>query len=391
MEVAARQDSSSGRGGETIEAGRLFEEHSDRILGFCLRELRSRSEAEDALQTTFLYAHRALQRGVVPQAEYVWLQSIARNVCRWQRRTSSRRDRLRTAVELDVASPPSFQDEDEDLLVGLPEALASIPESQQRALVLREWHGLSSSEVAAQLGMSSPATYALLTRARRSLAHALTTLPEKAALGVITLVYELRSNLKALFGGSTAVKTVATTTVVAAVAVGGVSIERVVRGDRGVPPAAPGGAIVDADAAGTPLAGEARGSDSDGARGGAAVRTSTSTSSRPGLVVRGPGPGLEDAPKPESSPGDGAASSQPPVETGALESDPVGLTELVPAPSALPLPPLPTDLLPPAPELVPAPELPAAPTPPPTPSLEVPEVELPVPAPPDPGLPQSLP
>lgn len=389
MEVAARQGSSVS-GGETIEAGRLFEEHSERILGFCLRELRSRSEAEDALQTTFLYAHRALQRGVVPQAEYVWLQSIARNVCRWQRRTSSRRDRLRTAVELDVASPPGFEDEEEDLLVGLPEALASIPESQQRALVLRELHGLSSSEVAAQLGMSSPATYALLTRARRSLAHALTTLPEKTALGVITLVYELRSNLKALFGGSTAVKTVAATSVVA-VAIGGVSVERLGRGDRGVPPAAPEGAIVDADAAGTPLAGEAGGSHSDGARGGAAA--TRSTSSRPGLVVREPDPGPGDAPEPESSPGDGVASSQPPVETGGTsESDPVELTELAPAPSALPLlPRLPTDLLPPAPELVPAPELPVAPGPPPTPSLEVPEVELPVPTPPDPGLPHPPP
>ena len=61
-------------------AGHLFAEHSERIFGYCLRFLGSRSEAEDALQTTFLYAHRALERGVVPELEYPWLHSIAKNV-----------------------------------------------------------------------------------------------------------------------------------------------------------------------------------------------------------------------------------------------------------------------------------------------------------------------
>ncbi len=72
------------------EAGRLFADHHERILGYCLRQLGSLSEAEDAVQTTFLYALRALQRGLVPQCASAWLHGIAHNVCRWQRRTLAR-------------------------------------------------------------------------------------------------------------------------------------------------------------------------------------------------------------------------------------------------------------------------------------------------------------
>ena len=51
----------------------LYERHADRIFGFCRRRLRSHQEAEDAVQTTFLQAFRALQRGVVPVSETAWL------------------------------------------------------------------------------------------------------------------------------------------------------------------------------------------------------------------------------------------------------------------------------------------------------------------------------
>ena len=379
MAIAVRPDSSSACGRETTDAGRLFEQYSDRILGYCVRHLGTRAEAEDAVQTTFLYAHRALQRGIVPESEYAWLHSIAKNVCRWQQRTTFRRNRLRTGVELDALASPA-RSEDEDLLVLLGEALASMPENQQRALVLREWHGLSSSEVAAQLGMSPPATYALLTRARRSLAHALTALPERTALGVITLVYELRSNIKALLGGGAAAKTVAATTVVAAVVVGGVSVDRAVDGDRGMPQAPQTGVIADAGAAEAQLTGVASRHAPELAPN---VRAASERAGSPaGTAVRIPGAGLGDAPMPASPPGEGVVPPRPPDHMGETPtSEVVPLPDAVPEPPALPVPPLPlpTDLLPPAPDL------------PPAPSVDVPPVDLPVPPLPDPELPNPLP
>ena len=189
--------------GDAEEAGRLFAEHSERIFGYCLRRLGSRSEAEDAVQTTFLYTLRALRRGVVPECEIAWLTTIARNVCHWQRRTLDRRGPLASDVDLDTIGLAHPGHDEDDLLVGLKEALASIPENQRRALVLREWQGVPPREIATELGMSATATYALLTRARHSLAHALTALPQRrSALGLNfgTLLFKL----KALLVGGTA-------------------------------------------------------------------------------------------------------------------------------------------------------------------------------------------
>jgi hypothetical protein len=73
------------------------------------------------------------------------------------------------------------------------------------------------------MGMSSPATYALLTRARRSLAEALTTIRgRRAALSVN--VWPLFARLKTLFAGGAA-KAATATAIGAAVAVGGVTTQ----------------------------------------------------------------------------------------------------------------------------------------------------------------------
>ncbi len=203
------------------EAGLLYERYSGRILAYCIHALRDRGDAEDAVQTTFLHAHRALQRGVVPEHEFAWLHTIAKNVCRMQRRTAARRGAV-TGLDLDALPAREGDAGDQELLSGLDDALASLPERQRRALVMRELRGLSSEEVASQLGMSATATYALLTRARRSLARAL-TVGGRSALGLDLGPLLLR--LKALFAGGAA-NVAATTAVAAVVAAGGVTLER---------------------------------------------------------------------------------------------------------------------------------------------------------------------
>lgn len=241
MAVGARQHSPPTQDDDrTTEAGRLFEQHGDRILGYCLREFGSRSEAEDALQTTFLYAHRALQRGVAPRAEYVWLQSIARNVCRWQRRTASRRGWVTGPASVEhLATVEAGPEANGERILEIKEALARVPDRQRRALLLRELHGLSSSEVAARLGISAVETYALLSRARRSFAKAMLALPGRSTLSIN--VWPLLLKLKGALLGSAA-KLATTTVVVAGVAVGGVAMERVMvaEGEHsspvGVPP-----------------------------------------------------------------------------------------------------------------------------------------------------------
>jgi RNA polymerase sigma factor (sigma-70 family) len=143
------------------------------VLAFCLSRLRSREEAEDAVQATFLYAFRALERGIVPRHEAVWLTKIAENVCRSRRRSLLRRARVESCadVELLADSRPSAERNEE--LDGLPEALAALPDRQRHALLLREWQGLSYREIAESLAVTESAVETLLFRARRSLARRL--------------------------------------------------------------------------------------------------------------------------------------------------------------------------------------------------------------------------
>ena len=153
----------------------LYERYGQQIYRFCLQRLRNREEAEDAAQTTFLNAFRGLERGVSVEFESAWLYKIALHVCLTRQRTSARRLLVEVPRDLEsiqdlVPSPSSESDE----LVGLTNALVDMPLKQRRALLLREWQGLSYREIGAELKLSPSAVETLLFRARRSLAQRLT-------------------------------------------------------------------------------------------------------------------------------------------------------------------------------------------------------------------------
>jgi RNA polymerase sigma factor (sigma-70 family) len=155
----------------------LYERHSHQLYGFCFAKLGSREEAEDAVQTTFLNAFRALERGVVPQAESAWLFKIAENVCLSRHRSSFRRRRVESPSDLEVLQDvvPAREHEGDEL-VGLERVLEQMPESQRRAILLREWQGLSYREIADEMELTQAAVETLIFRARRSLAQGLESL-----------------------------------------------------------------------------------------------------------------------------------------------------------------------------------------------------------------------
>jgi RNA polymerase sigma factor (sigma-70 family) len=187
--------------------------------------LRSREEAEDATQTTFLNAFRGLQRGVTPELEQAWLYKIAENVCLSRARSAVRRLRVESPVDLDplhesVAAPQRGRDE----LHGIQDALAALPEQQRRAILLREWQGLSYAEIATELGISQGAVETLIFRARRSLARALEGQVERRGrLRQGANLGSLLAWLKSIaLGGSTAVKVAAVVAAGSAVVAAGI-------------------------------------------------------------------------------------------------------------------------------------------------------------------------
>jgi RNA polymerase sigma-70 factor, ECF subfamily len=170
----------------TADATRLlYERHSSRIFGFCLSRLGSREEAEDAVQTTFLNAQRGLGRGVVPNYELAWLFKIAQNVCHSRHQSARRRGRVEATQDLDALQDVLATPERGNAvsLADLTRALSAVPERQRRALLLREFQGLSYEEISVELGVSVAAIETLIFRARRSVAAELGRVGTKQSRG----------------------------------------------------------------------------------------------------------------------------------------------------------------------------------------------------------------
>ena len=155
-------------------AGDLYSRYSPQIFGYCLHQLGSREEAEDAVQTTFMNAFRGLQRGIVPELESAWLFKIAHNVCLSRRRSSWRRGRVEAPNNFEVLQEiVPGREHVGDELIRLQDVLEEMPENQRRAILLREWQGLTYREISDELGLSQAAVETLIFRARRALAQGL--------------------------------------------------------------------------------------------------------------------------------------------------------------------------------------------------------------------------
>jgi RNA polymerase sigma factor (sigma-70 family) len=201
----------------------LYEQYANQIFRYCLHQLGSREEAEDAVQSTFLNAFRGIKRGVVPELESAWLFKIAHNVCLSRRRSSWRRGRIESPADFEVVeelTPAPSRHADE--LIGLQDVLEQMPENQRRAILLREWQGLSYHEIGEELELSQAAVETLIFRARRSLAQGLEQPAERKRRRLVrgADLANVFAGLKSvLLGGSAAVKIAATVAVVSATTV----------------------------------------------------------------------------------------------------------------------------------------------------------------------------
>ncbi len=221
----------------------LYERYGGQIYGYCLHKLGSREEAEDAVQNTFLNAFRGLRRGVVPQAESAWLFKIAENVCLSRHRSAFRRGRVEMSSDLqaiqDVTPSPERREDD---LIGLEEALARMPESQRRAILLREWQGLSYREISQEMDLSQAAVETLIFRARRTLAQGLEDEPKTRRWKKMRQAADTGSIialLKTLFTTGATVKAVATAVAVGTAVVAASSGELAAHPSHHAPPARP--------------------------------------------------------------------------------------------------------------------------------------------------------
>ena len=155
--------------GDASRFERLYDEHFERVAAYLLARV-DRDAAADALAATFEVAWRRIAD--VPAQELPWLLGVARRVLANARRSRARQAAL---VERMASATRSVADAEEDAgdAADLAGAIAQLTSSQQEALLLIAWDGLSEREAALAVGCSRTAFAARLHRARARVRAAL--------------------------------------------------------------------------------------------------------------------------------------------------------------------------------------------------------------------------
>ena len=157
------------RAGDERAFEAMYDRHHRGILAFCRHMLGSAEEAEDAVQHTFIAAHRDLVGSDKPMQLKAWLYTIARNRCLSVLRARKEERALDDVPEPSVQGLAAEVQQREDLRDLLAD-LQRLPEEQRAALVLSELGALSHEEIGATLGVRKDKVKALVFQARESLA-----------------------------------------------------------------------------------------------------------------------------------------------------------------------------------------------------------------------------
>lgn len=160
--------------GDSAAAQALMMRLTPRVLGYATRLLNDRSEAEDVAQDAMLRLWKIAPDWRQGEAKVsTWLYQVVGNLC-------TDRLRKRRTVALDAVAEP--EDGRASVVEGLIEieraaalkaGLATLPERQRQAVILRHIEGATNPEIAQILEISTEAVESLTARGKRALTAAL--------------------------------------------------------------------------------------------------------------------------------------------------------------------------------------------------------------------------
>ena len=168
--------------GDDAAFERLVAKHQNAVIGTISKMTGRPSDAEDLAQQVFVRVWKSAPRYTATAKFTTWLFTIVRNLVFNDTRRSFRRHELSLeAREEDshIEQPDALTPQpDADLLhnevrEAADRAIASLPEPQRMAVVMRRFEDSSYEEIATVLGTSVPAVKSLLFRARQQIRDAL--------------------------------------------------------------------------------------------------------------------------------------------------------------------------------------------------------------------------
>ena len=160
----------------------LVERHQNAVVGTVAKMLGNASEAQDIAQQVFLRVWRHAKR-YRPDAKFTtYLFTITRNLVFNESRRKKRRNEVsadereensHVLIPADPNRQPDSELLQEELRQAVDKAIASLPEPQRMAVVLRRYEQMPYEEIARVLDVSVSAVKSLLFRARTALREAL--------------------------------------------------------------------------------------------------------------------------------------------------------------------------------------------------------------------------
>ena len=148
-------------GWPTYDIETVIEKYSDMLYRLCIIMLKNESDAEDAVQETFI---KYLQKSPIfqnPEHEKAWLITVATNQCR---------DLLRFRTKHPEISDNEWTNiRDTSTDSGILDALTSLPEKYRLVLTLHYIEGYGTNEIAKIINRTSSAVKMRLQKGRKLL------------------------------------------------------------------------------------------------------------------------------------------------------------------------------------------------------------------------------
>ena len=168
--------------GDPEAAKMLTQRLTPRIYAHAYRMLSNQADAEDVAQEAMLRLWRIAPEWRQGEAKVTtWLYRVVANLCTDRLRRARTKPLDAVAEPADGTASVAQQMQTRARIDALHGALATLPERQREAVVLRHIEGLANPEIAEIMQISVEATESLTARGKRALASALKA--RKDALG----------------------------------------------------------------------------------------------------------------------------------------------------------------------------------------------------------------
>jgi RNA polymerase sigma-70 factor, ECF subfamily len=165
--------------GDTQAFEQIMIHSQQKVMSLSWRMLGNEADARDASQEVFLRVYKYLGRFKQDQDFFAWLYQITVNVCRdiakKRQHHTDRFSSLDTAGDQWAFEVPARQEDADEALIAaqqrelIASAMATLPEKERAAIVLRDIEGFSTHEVARILKSSSTTVRSQISSARKKI------------------------------------------------------------------------------------------------------------------------------------------------------------------------------------------------------------------------------